>query len=128
MTVYHPPTHDPIVRHLFQCGLSDAQIGERIGMSKQTVRRARERMQLGAPTKGYRKGSPLERLPSNGPDENNPVVVARLTLGKRIEERSAGYFLEGVPISTPDMVREANRVRVSRGQNQFGPSNWRVDP
>ncbi|WP_020472390.1 hypothetical protein [Zavarzinella formosa] len=128
MTRYYPDLHDKSVRHLFQCMLSDQQIAERMGMSWQTIRRARQRLGLGLPRKDCNVRRPAEPLPPQGMDENNPLVAARITLGKRLEERTSGYFLDGVPVSAPDMVREANRVRAANGQDQVGPPNWRVKP
>ena len=128
MTRYHPATHDPIVKHLFQSQMSDEQIGERLGgLCGQTIRRQRERLGLGLPRgRGQYSKTPEEPLPRPTPEPTNPILIARQTLGARVRERNGCYLLDATPVSAPDMVREANRVRVKIGHEQFGPAGWRV--
>ncbi|WP_020471498.1 hypothetical protein [Zavarzinella formosa] len=125
MTVYHPGIHDPILKRLFQCVMSDEQIAERMGMSWQTIRRNRERIGLGLAKKLHVSGKPSEPLPPLGPEPTSPVQIAKNVLGHRVMERNGCYLLDGTPIKAPDMVREANRVRIKRGQSPFGPEEWR---
>ena len=128
MTRYYPETHDPVVRHLFQCKMSDEQIAERLGVGWHTVRRHRLRLNLGPP--GDRDPAfarpACEPLPPNAPEPTSPVQIAKLTLGSRVSERNGGYVLDRTPISTADMVREANRIRIGRGLPPFGPEAWRA--
>ena len=125
---YYPDAHDPVVRHLFQCKMSDEQIAERLGVSWQTVRRHRQRLGLGMPGGREPKFArpAAETLPPNAPEPTSPVQVAKLTLGGRVTERNGGYVLDRTPVSTADLVREANRMRLNRGLSQFGPEAWRV--
>ena len=122
MTRYFPATHDPILRQLFQAMLSDDQIGERMGLHWQVIRRNRLRLGLGS----QKSVQPAEPVPASAYEPTNPVLIARQTLGSRATERSGGYFLDGRPVSAPDLVREANRKRVAEGQQQIGPRQWRV--
>jgi len=126
MTVYFPDQHDKILRHLFQCKLSDAQIAERLGMHHNTIRRNRQRLNLGLPKKPYNTGRPDEPLAPALPEPTNPVLMAVRTLYPRVSEKNGHYLLDGVPISAPDLVRAANRKRVDDGKQQIGPEAWRV--
>ena len=126
MTRYYPPTHDPIVRHLFQCKMSDEQIAERIGdVGWQTVRRARERLGLGFPAKEDQPNRQLE-IPSRSIDPDSPMVVASHTLGLRLTEVNGAYRLDGTPTRFFDLMRETNRVLKKQGKDQFGQPEWRV--
>ncbi|OWK42163.1 hypothetical protein [Fimbriiglobus ruber] len=127
MTRYFPDTHDAILRHLFQCRMSDEQIAERMGLGWQTIRRNRERLGLGMPNKRETHSNrPEEPLPRITPEPTNPILIARQTLGKRVTESNGCYLLDRTPTSAPDLVREANRVRLKLGREQFGPEAWRV--
>lgn len=58
---------------------------------------------------------------------DNPVATAVATFGNRVEERlGKGFFLDGRPVSTGGLVKEANRMRVKWGLPQVGPSHWHV--
>jgi hypothetical protein len=127
MTTYFPDEHDKILRHLFQCQLSDVQIAERMGLHWQTIRRNRDRLNLGSPKKAYQVHRPAEPLAPALPEPTNPVLIALRTLGRRASEGNGHYLLDGVPISAPDLVRAANRKRVEDGKNQIGPLQWRVE-
>ncbi len=125
MTRYVPETHDTIIRHLFQCKLSDQQIGERMGLSRQTVRRHRERLNLGLPkhpTMPKKEQTPLEPLP----DQNRPMAFAYATFQSRLTEVGGGYRLDGVPIRFFDLMKATNACRAGRGMEQWGPIEWRV--
>ncbi len=65
-------------------------------------------------------------LPPDRELPSSPITIARRTLGERLEERSGAFFLDGRPIKTGEMVKAANRVRVTEGREQFGPEHWRV--
>lgn len=131
MIRYDPEIHDILVRSGFQQGLSDHQIAANIhpDMSWRAVQRNRQRLNLGLP-KGLKPAKlreKEERLP-HGPDPTSPVQIAKFMLGPRLIERNGTYVLDRTPISTGDMVREANRIRVRQGLDQVGPEIWRVKP
>jgi hypothetical protein len=126
MTRYYPATHDPIVRHLFQCLMDDEQIGDRIGgVSAGTIRRARERLGLGFPAKDEQPNRQLE-IPPRSYDPNNPMIVAHNTLGSRLTEVNGAYRLDNTPTKFFELMRETNRVLKQQGKDQIGPSDWRV--
>ena len=127
MIRYCPSTHDTTLRHLFQCGMSDEQIAERMDVSWQAVKRARERLNLGQPAKANRLNPPAE-APPRVSDPNNPMVLARETLGLRITEVNGAYRLDGTPTRFFDLMKETNRILVKQGKTQFGPPDWQVKP
>jgi hypothetical protein len=127
MTRYFPATHDPVLKHLFQCSMSDEQIAERIGVSWQTIRRHRERLGLGYPTIVSQVKNE-EVIPPRTFDPNNPMVVAFNTLGPRLTEMKGTYRLDGTPTRFFDLMRETNRELAKQGKSQVGPNEWRVMP
>lgn len=59
--------------------------------------------------------------------KQNPLKVAEHWLGRRLEERATGYFLDRVPASLDTIVREMNRVLVANGLEQVTASDkWLV--
>lgn len=57
----------------------------------------------------------------------NPLAMARAFLGRRVEERASGYFLDGVPANLDTIMREFNRQMVAQGSEQITHSDrWVV--
>jgi hypothetical protein len=126
---YFPKTHDPILTEMNQkWRRTDREIADEMGFDLCTITPNRKR--LGLPTNP--RPRPMQhRTEPNAipapPDRLNPVAMAIHILGARVTERNGCYVLDGRrPISAPDMVREANRVRLRMELEQFGPVGWRV--
>lgn len=123
---YDPETDDRVVRHLFQCMMSDEQIADRLDVSHTAIPSARARMGLGRP-KGRQPIVKKEddSVPPGG-DQNKPLALARITLQGRLEVKPDHFRLDGKPTTLQDILIEANRVRVSRGEEQVGYERFRV--
>jgi hypothetical protein len=62
---------------------------------------------------------PKERDDRGYTSRQNPIQVAKWILSTRLEERPAGYFLDGRPAKLNLIMRETNRVRVASGMEQI---------
>lgn len=56
------------------------------------------------------------KLPDQRP---NPIKVAKLCLGSRMEEKKGLFWLDDLPVSMSDLMRETNRILTSRGAGQL---------
>ncbi|QEH36533.1 hypothetical protein OJF2_51170 [Aquisphaera giovannonii] len=121
MTRYSAHVHDPVLTRLFRAKMSDEQIAAEMNMDAQIVTRHRRRLGLGMPPPP--KSAPV---PRDLPSPTSPIFMAHESLGNRLQERPAGFFLDGRHVSTAAVVKEANRVRLKMGLEQFGPEAWRV--
>jgi hypothetical protein len=124
---YIPAIHDPILSELNQkWRRTDQEIADEMGFDKLIIRD--HRIILGLPA-NYRPRpvkSPTEQSGFAPAVRTNPIVVAQHTLGRRLQERPAGFFLDNVPVSLATLMKETNRVRVTQGHDQIGPDLWRV--
>jgi len=59
-------------------------------------------------------------------DKSNPVSFAKLWLGRGLEEKASGYWLDGVPVNLPTMMRKFNKLRLSKGIKLIVPEPWKV--
>ena len=126
---YFPDIHDPILTEMNQkWRRTDGEIADEMGFDLCTITPNRTRLGLPTNIRPRPIKHPTERNAIPAPPEKpNPVSMALRILGARITERNGCYVLDGrLPISSPDMVREANRVRVTMGMEQIGPIAWRV--
>lgn len=74
-----------------------------------------------------------QRLPSEKSDycppkgKANPLHTASVWLGRRLVERPSGYFLDRVPVSLDQVMRETNRVLAANGIEQvLHCDRWKV--
>jgi hypothetical protein len=124
---YLPHAHDPVLTELNQTRrLTDQEIADEMGFDRHTVYKHRVRLGLPAYSRPRPVGRPMERGLPAPKERPNPVAVAQHTLGARLEERSAGYFLDRVPVSLDTLMKEANRVRARKGLEQVGVEKWWV--
>lgn len=117
---------DPVLIELLGLGLTDSQIAVRMKFSRQTI--CQRRARLGLEANFETRGAKLARDAVPKPPEHvpSPVDLARRILGCRVTERNGAYWLDGRrPVSAKELVWEANRVRLKRGQEPFGPEAWR---
>ena len=123
---YDPETDDRVVRHLFQCLMSDEQIAARLNVAESDIPPARARMGLGRP-KGRQPQVQREEEPVRaGGEQNKPLMAARGALGNRLTEVSGCFRIDGTPTRFTDVMKEANRVLAKQGREQFGPPDWRT--
>lgn len=123
---YDPETDDRVVRHLFQCMLSDEQIADRLNVSPTAIPPARGRMGLGRPKGRQPIVKKEDDCAPPGGDQNKPLALARVTLQGRLEFKADHFRLDGKPTTLQAILVEANRVRVSRGEEQLGHERFRV--
>lgn len=126
MTHYNRSIEDPVLTSLNKLGWTDQQIADARGYDRSIVNHHRKRLGL-PPNHEPRVPRLVAEAPRSLPETKvSPVELARAILGRRAVERNGGYWLDGCPVSTVNMVKEANRVRVRDGEDQFGPPGWRV--
>lgn len=139
------PEYDDLVTRYHAIGLTDHQIHSRmldqdIPVSHSDVVAARRNLRLRANAKASLFGHPLlvkhNRLPS-GPrpicqaerlpkERINPLALAKRWLGARLVEKPTGYWLDGLPVNLPAIMKETNRLFLADGMEQIGPEGWRV--
>ncbi len=66
----------------------------------------------------FREKSPLESPRYTPPPKLSPLVVAKTTLGDRLDERDSGFWLDGSPAKLKDVMRETNRILKASDQPQ----------
>jgi hypothetical protein len=125
---YFPEIHDPILINLNRRRKrSDQEIADEMGFNRNTVWTHRVRLGLTGHTSPRSPDrGPIERAVPAPKERPNPIAVAQHTLGDRLVERPAGFFLDRMPVSMDTMMREANRVRAKLGLEQVGVLKWRV--
>ncbi len=122
--LWNEGVQDAELATLVEQDLDDHEIARRMGFSPATVRRQRIRLGfLMVPKPVYAAPQPDPAPPKEVP---NPIAVARAWLGARMTETPDGYRLDGIPRESGYIVREANRLRKSKGLPQVGPEHWRV--
>lgn len=119
MSHYNPELHDPIVIRLHKHGhivneIYRLLIDMGIPVIMQDVSSAMKRLGL----KKHVRPTPMTKLGQEPPppkDRPNPLFNAKAWLGDRLVEKTGGYWLDGRPVSTTQMIREYNRLRVVSG-------------
>lgn len=127
---YFPELHDDVVRRMNAEEKTDVAIAAEIGVSAQLIYEQRKRMGiLSVKRKGTTacKGSTADLVAPAA--QEKPVV----TLMEKVKsvigsygEKNGGLWWNGYPYSFMGLVREANRVLLSRGEQQIGPKEWWV--
>lgn len=124
---YVPELHDPILTDLVvRLKRTDQEASDAMGFCRDTITSNRTRLGLPRNLRCPLKKAPAEKPGFTPVNRPNPVALAIQTLGRRLQERPSGYFLDGRPVNTVTLVKEANRVRLNTGLRQIGPSHWHV--
>jgi hypothetical protein len=124
---YIPETHDPILIEMNQkWRRTDGEIADAMGFDKQTIYKHRLRLGLPINTRPRPVQLPSEKEALPPPERPNPVTVASRWLGSRLVEKPSGFWLDGLPVNTEEVVKAGNRILKANGLLQVGPSHWRV--
>ena len=125
---WKPEMHDPLLLDMHRHGLSDEEITGRMlddgyPVAIEDVRAARLRLGLKANKRPQYREPKILTI-----ERPNPLTDAKIWLGKRLEEKKSGYFLDGVPSNLTRIMRAYNRMRKAAGAEQIvSNANWRVE-
>lgn len=124
---YIRETHDPILTEMNQkWRRTDDEIADEMGFDRDTITSHRNRLGLPRYSRPRPVPMPSEKDSMLPPDRPNPVTVAKRWLGSRLVEKPSGFWLDGMPVSTEEVVKAGNRVLKTNGIEQCGPEKWRV--
>jgi hypothetical protein len=114
------PEFDLILARFHKAGQTDYQITSNmldleLPVAQSDVVSARRRMKLDS-NRVAQHGERQQPTPNEKP---NPIAIAQVWLGSRLQERPSGYWLDGIPVSLKTIMRETNRLLVASGCDQI---------
>lgn len=118
------PDYDPFLKQLHAAGQSDYEISRNMmdkgfPICRNDVGEARRRLRL-RPNVKFAKGGNRYPVANDNcvppPKERaNPLLEAHKWLGRRLTEKSGLYWLDRIPTSLNDIMKETNRIRMIAG-------------
>lgn len=124
---YLPDLHDPILIEMNRkWRRTDQEIAWEMGFSPRTIWTQRQRLGLPIVVRPLPPRFTPEKESPLPPDKINPVLASMQLLGRRLVEKPSGFWLDGRPASTADVVKAANRIRKAEGRPELGPPHWRA--